>query len=320
MTIFEDENFENTMKTIVEPWVNTTVRDGFMTTSDGVSLHYRYAIPENAKAAIIIVHGFCEFYGKYRELSYRVYDAGYAFFFLEQRGYGLSHRDVENKDLVYIDSFDTHVSDLREFYDKVVCAEAPDLQKFILAHSMGGAVSSLFLEKYPDEIKAAVLASPLIEMNLHGIPEPAAIILFDLGHVAHKDKCDIPGRKGFISDENFKGSAMLSEVRYLYTFRQRLADGNYRTFDPTFGWTNAAIKATHKLQKGLPEIKADILLMTAKYEDRVNPDGFKIMMKRTPHIREVHFPTSKHEIFHSIADDRVRFYEEVFGFFGEHLK
>ncbi|MBQ2500145.1 MAG: alpha/beta hydrolase [Clostridia bacterium] len=319
--LFGEENFEEKMQALVKPWLSATVRDGYFTTSDGAKLHYHFAIPENAKAAIILVHGYCEFYGKYHELTYYLYNEGYAFFFMEQRGYGYSHRDAERKDFVYIDSFDTYAKDLKEFFDNVVNKEAPDLKKLILSHSMGGAVTTTFLEQYGKEINipAAVLCSPLIKMETKGIPAAPIIAYLSLMILLGKKYAPFTKKDGFNPVENFPASGTLSAVRYHYLFEQRLNDENFRTWSATYGWSKAALKGTLKLQKHLGEIQTDLLLLTAGRENQVSPKGFDLLIKKAPNITALHFPGSKHEIFNSTDEDRQRFYTELFTFFEEHL-
>lgn len=77
------------------------------------------AIPEKPKKALVFVHGFCEFFGKYHELFYDFYHAGYAVFFYEQRGFGKSLREVSDKDAVYVGNFAEYVEDLKLFTDEV---------------------------------------------------------------------------------------------------------------------------------------------------------------------------------------------------------
>ena len=103
-------------------------------------------MPGKPKASITIVPGFCEFYGKYHEFTWYLYQAGYAFFFLENRGHGYSARMCEEMDIVHIDSMKTYARDLKEFLDKVVVPQSPEQKKILWAHSMGGGVSVLFLE------------------------------------------------------------------------------------------------------------------------------------------------------------------------------
>ena len=101
-----------------------------------------------------------------------LYEEGYSIYFLELRGHGLSYRPVTNPSMVDIGDFDEYVEDLKSFLDTIVIpdqtenSELPDytaLPLFLYAHSMGGCIATLFLEKYPDIFQAAVLSSPMIK-------------------------------------------------------------------------------------------------------------------------------------------------------------
>ena len=60
--------------------------------------------------------------------------------------------------------------DLKQFHDQIIMADQPT-KLFLLAHSMGGAISARYLERWPDDIQAAVLSSPMLGINLGGLPK-----------------------------------------------------------------------------------------------------------------------------------------------------
>jgi len=41
-----------------------------------------------------MVHGFCEFFGKFHETAYTFYEQGYSVFFVELRGHGYSENHL----------------------------------------------------------------------------------------------------------------------------------------------------------------------------------------------------------------------------------
>ena len=66
-----------------------------------------------------MVHGFCEFFGKYHEVAYRLYQEGYSVFFIELRGHGKSDREFDHEDQrVHIESFDRYAEDVDSFMNK----------------------------------------------------------------------------------------------------------------------------------------------------------------------------------------------------------
>ena len=61
----EEANYQRTMKRDVEPYLRSYEKDGYIESYDSTAIYYRtYRIPQ-AKAAIVISHGFCEFAEKY---------------------------------------------------------------------------------------------------------------------------------------------------------------------------------------------------------------------------------------------------------------
>jgi len=105
MTFLGEDDFIEAMNSDNKKWRDEKVRQGTLKTKDGINLNYYYAKNDEAKGVVIFVHGFCEFWGKYHEYAWYVYRAGYSFYFLEQRGFGLSEGKTDDPDIVYIDDF-----------------------------------------------------------------------------------------------------------------------------------------------------------------------------------------------------------------------
>jgi len=103
MTFLGEDDFIEAMNSDNKKWRDEKVRQGTLKTKDGINLNYYYAKNDEAKGVVIFVHGFCEFWGKYHEYAWYVYRAGYSFYFLEQRGFGLSEGKTDDPDIVYID-------------------------------------------------------------------------------------------------------------------------------------------------------------------------------------------------------------------------
>lgn len=61
---------------------------------DGTRLRSYAAVNPEEKASIVMIHGFCEFFGKYHETAWRFYQEGYSVFFVELRGHGASGRNL----------------------------------------------------------------------------------------------------------------------------------------------------------------------------------------------------------------------------------
>ncbi|QWL59619.1 alpha/beta fold hydrolase [Aeromonas jandaei] len=137
---------------------------------DGVAIRYAALRQEKVDRAILIVNGRVESYLKYQELAWDLWRQGYSLYLIDHRGQGMSGRMLSDHDKGYVDQFDDYVVDLKQFHDQIIMADKP-AKLFLLAHSMGGAISARYLERWPDDIRAAVLSSPMLGINLGGLPK-----------------------------------------------------------------------------------------------------------------------------------------------------
>ncbi|TNH80719.1 alpha/beta fold hydrolase [Aeromonas sobria] len=137
---------------------------------DGVTIRYAALRQAKVERAILIVNGRVESYLKYQELAWDLWRQGYSLYLIDHRGQGMSERMLDDQQKGYVDNFDDYVLDLKQFHDQIIMADQP-AKLFMLAHSMGGAISARYLERWPDDIKAAVLSSPMLGINLGGLPK-----------------------------------------------------------------------------------------------------------------------------------------------------
>ncbi|WP_421262274.1 alpha/beta fold hydrolase [Aeromonas jandaei] len=137
---------------------------------DGIAIRYAALRQEKVDRAILIVNGRVESYLKYQELAWDLWRQGYSLYLIDHRGQGMSGRMLSDHDKGYVDQFDDYVVDMKQFHDQIIMEDKP-AKLFLLAHSMGGAISARYLERWPDDIRAAVLSSPMLGINLGGLPK-----------------------------------------------------------------------------------------------------------------------------------------------------
>lgn len=129
------------------------------------------------RKCLIIASGRSEGYLKYQELSFDLFNLGFNIFLIDHRGQGLSERLLANTQKGYVESFQYYVDDLATFIEKIVnphCTVNGVNKPYLLAHSMGGAITARYLQDYPNQIQAAVLSSPMLGFNSGGIPDMIA--------------------------------------------------------------------------------------------------------------------------------------------------
>ena len=134
--IIKEEDFTATMEGKILPFLNENFKEGYISSTDGLKLHYQFLVNPNEKAAIVISHGYCEFISKYAESIYYFYEMGYSVFMMEHRGHGFSGRLVEGFSKVHVRRFEDYVSDFNLFIENVVIPESLTEKLYLFAHSI----------------------------------------------------------------------------------------------------------------------------------------------------------------------------------------
>ena len=117
----------------------------------------------------VIVHGFTENADKFSEIIHSLLESGFSVVAYDQRGHGRSWRwpGIDDLSLTHADRFEDYVEDLEQVVAQVLAGMPRPWVLF--AHSMGGAVSALYLEKHPDTFARAALCAPMIAPDRGGL-------------------------------------------------------------------------------------------------------------------------------------------------------
>ena len=311
------EKYRRYIEENIKPFLAEHVTDGMIESFDGLQLHYCAAVNPDEKAAIVMVHGFCEFFGKYHETALRFYEAGYSVFFLELRGHGKSERTRHFDDQrVTVDSFDEYAEDINAIVTQVAQKQSLTGRLFLFCHSMGGAASALYLEKYPDVFECAVLSSPMLKVDYGGLPDTAVDALAVYTKLTESGDRFAPGQHEWRGEDQFLSSSCMDRDRYEYQFAQRNADVSYQTWGGTWGWAAAAKKATDEAVEHADRVACPVLICQAGNDGMVDNAGQKEFREKCDKVYLVRFEGAEHELFNADAYTRCRWYRTVLDFFG----
>lgn len=313
----QEAGFREQMEQVVEPYLKKYRRTGKFISYDGTGIFYCTYLREHAAGSIVISHGFGEFAEKYNEVIYYFLQAGYSVYMHEHRGHGRSGGRLHNKEKVYAENFAQYVRDLHIFVKKIVRQDREGL--YLFAHSMGGAVGAIYLQRYPDDFKKAILSAPMIQMRVSGLPYGAAMMIARVCTRCGFGKAYAAGQKGFSKKPCLERSSCLSEERHLYVHGKRLAHKSYRMGGASYAWVYAAQKASAYVQdtENIARIKVPVLVLVAGKDHMVDTDEICRFAGKLRHARLVWFLDARHEIFHAKERTRLQFYDEIFSFLQE---
>ena len=105
----------------INAFFNQQLKQDFLSTEHG-TLYYGFAIPEQAKKAIVISSGRIESLFKYKELLWEFYQNGYAVFIVDHQGQGRSYRHLKNAHKGHVTRFTDYADDFAIFNEQVVNA------------------------------------------------------------------------------------------------------------------------------------------------------------------------------------------------------
>ncbi|WDE12279.1 alpha/beta fold hydrolase [Thalassomonas haliotis] len=222
--------------------------------------------PQAQKKKLILVPGRSEGYLKYQELSYELFHAGYNVYIIDHRGQGISQRLLNHPHKGYVKCFDHYSRDLHQFISTIVRADSQS-KNYILAHSMGAAISTRYLQQYANHIDAAVFASPMIAINSGPIPDWLATCLVKTGNRLNQWFSREPwyfiGQSDFQQKDFNSNPLMHSQLRYqkfteLYQTTTELQLGGV-----TFHWLNEAIKTHKAIFRDLAHLQTPITVLQA---------------------------------------------------------
>lgn len=147
-----------------DEWVEGPLNTKFFT---------RYQAPETIKGAVLFVHGFIEHSGRYDFVREALVSKGFAVLFYDQRGFGETALNKENKSpgSAYGKNTRTELLGDVEFMLDYLRTKSKSDVLFLYGHSMGGAISLQYACVGKDDLKVkgclrgVVATSPLIRMT-----------------------------------------------------------------------------------------------------------------------------------------------------------
>ncbi len=315
-------DYSGTMSSVVLPFLRDREKQATLTAPDGTALYCVTYCADHPAGSVLVLHGFTENAFKYSEIIYSLVRNGFSVVAYDQRGHGRSGRSpcISDSSVTHVEHFDDYVSDLKMVVDRLL-APMPE-PHMIFAHSMGGAVAALFLEKYPDVFRAALLCAPMIAPSTRGFSVPAARAVCLAAKLAGRGRRHPFFMKPWSGPEDFSTSCATDPARFAWYDEIKTSREEFRNSIPTYNWTLESLGVTGRiLAPGAPEkITCPVLLCSADKDYSVMPEPQKSFIGRVPHGKQIFVRNSRHEIFRSVNDVFFPWWHQVLEFFRINLE
>lgn len=259
--------------------------------------------PDDPCGTVLVLHGFTENTYKYSELIWSLVMNRYQVVAYDQRGHGRSGRPegLPDPSVTHVDRFENYVEDL-----SIVCETVlPRCCKpwSVFCHSMGGAVTALYLEKYPETFSAACMCAPMIAPNTGTKPFLASAMCRTACFFGRDKKYPFI-MKPYSGPEEFASSCATDPARFAWYDAVKASRQDFWNSVPSYRWTSESIAVTDKiLAPGAPEsILCPVLLSTAENDYSVMPIPQERFISRVPKGKHIFVKGARHEIFRSVNE------------------
>ncbi len=309
----KDAEYETGMRERILPRLAASRRQGVFTGARRARLAYTVYDAPKPRGSVFILHGFTEYSEKYEELAGYFLEDGFSVYLFDQRGHGRSVRECA-PDIVYVRRFTDYVDDLEAFLE-TVGGDAP-APRYLFAHSMGGAVAALFLERGSTFFSRAVLNTPMIATRRGKCPAFLCRALCGFARVCGQGKKPIPGLRGR-SGKSFEQSNVLSHARFT-AYRALKKQFSYQQY-PSYSWMNEALHVPRViLRRGAPEsIRIPVRVYIAEKDVMVDRRAAEKFIARVPRGESVLLRGAKHETYASSDEILAPFFDGLLSYFEE---
>lgn len=309
-------NYSEDMINKVEPLLNNLRKNGYIMGVNNVKLYYEKFILDNPKGNIVISHGIGEYTEKYNELIYYFINAGYSVFIIEHRGNGRSERIGKDLGQISVEKFDNYIEDFKKFLEEQVVLNSRNKKTILFAHSMGGGIGTMFLERYTQYFDGAILSSPMHKINTGTTPDFIADILSRILICFGKENEYMPGQKAYNGERRFPSRSTNCEERYNYQYNKILKNKSFQTGGASVQWYFEASKATRYIRnkKNISKVKIPIMLLQAECDTHVVADAHYKFAKYVENCEIVIISNGKHETFFEVDDITMPVVEKIMNF------
>lgn len=292
---------------------------GHLLTADEIRIRFAHWPPAPGaprRGTVTLLPGRAEFIEKYYEVVRDLTARGFAVATLDWRGQGGSERLLANPRRGYVADFLDYQRDLAALMRHVVLPDCP-APHYALSHSMGGAVLLESLLAGHRWFDRAVLAAPMLAINLGAMSGTVGLIA-KVGTAIGLGRAYVPG--GGDRPVNFRpfevNRVSSDPARYARTAEFIIQYPELGLGSPTLGWLTAAFAAMKRITapEALRTIREPLLLMAGGADRIVSNRMIEHVASRLIAGAQLVVPAAKHELMMERDTLRSQFWAAFDGF------
>ena len=291
-----EDNYADVYRQVVTPYWEAGT-PGTFSGVDSVQISFRVFNFNALKPALVILPGRQEPAIRYAEMIYDLRDLGYTIYVMDHRGQGFSGRMLTNSEIGHVEHFDDYLADFETFVRIVEGNGHP--KRFLLAHSMGGAIAGEYLEKHPGKFSAAVLSAPMFQISTEPFSQSVAFGIAEFATLLGKGDHYALKQANFDLNWPFeKNNLTLSRSRFSKLVEIFTELPETRIGGPSYRWVREALKATPRIVRQAKKVSTPVLLLQAGSDSVVKAYRQDVFCERVLQCAQYTFPDSFHEIVH----------------------
>ena len=287
------------------------------TASDGVRIRIVVWPNDTAQDTILIFPGRTEYIEKYGRVARDLIDAGYQAVAVDWRGQGLSERLASDPLLGHIGKFQDYQLDVAACL-ALLKTKGVVRPRFLLAHSMGGAIGYRALVEGL-AVERAMFSAPMWGIHIPPVQRAFANLFTWLARRTGKGHWQTPGSRpiDFESEEGFKGNPLTTDLdHFQYFSRQLKSEPDFRLGAPSLNWLGEAMEECGGLID-LPRPDLPTLTFYGTEETIVSVPQLEAILDGWESGRLVRIEGARHELTMEAPEIRRQVFEAMRAFFGE---
>lgn len=220
----------------------------WVTTSDGVRLRLAHW-PGGSAGTVLLFPGRTEYIEKYGRVAADLVAGGYHVLTIDWRGQGLSDRLHSDPKIGHVEAFADYQNDVAALVQQAGKLALPG-PRFLLAHSMGGAIGLRALHQGL-AVNATVFCAPMWKINVSIAVRPFARWISFAMRSAGRGLAFVPGRSGMTMRDNpaFPDNGLTNDRNHWdYMVAQVQADEALALGGPSVRWFDEALRETRALR------------------------------------------------------------------------